>query len=182
MMRIGWLLLAAMLAGGCSTKKEEKPLTLADIAGTVVLESYSTNFTWGYELKGMYIDGMGIVWAYEHHGTPWYPEKLKPGQLSERDMLTKHRDATQIGTVDRQQLLDMARLIAAASRGPVVRGQAATEGRGRLDVAYQFNSEKRLYSEVVLAGTGAQVATNANGQAVALLNYLREVEASVGYK
>jgi hypothetical protein len=39
-----------------------------------------------------------------------------------------------------------------------------------------------MYSEVVLAGTGAQVATNANGQAVALLNYLREVEASVGYQ
>ncbi len=182
MVRVGWWLMTAMLIGACSTAKPEEPLTLADIATTVVLETYSTNLAWGYELKGMYIDGMGAVWAYEHRGTPWYPEKLRVGELSERDMLTKHQGAKQIGTVDRQQLLEMAQLIAGAARGPIVRGQSPTEGRSQVEVAYQFDREKRVYSEVMLFGSGDQVGSNTSPQAVALRNYLHEVEASVGYR
>ncbi|MGD9764194.1 MAG: hypothetical protein AB7V27_10805 [Candidatus Binatia bacterium] len=180
MRRISMGLVVALIGACSAASKDERPLTTADIAGTVVLETYSLNLTWGYELKGMYIDGDGGVWSYSQRGTPWYPEKLKPGELSERDMLTKHRGATQIGTVDLQQLVEMARMIDSASRAPITRGHGNGEGIGSLDVAYRFDREKRVYSEVILAGTGDQIASNPSASAAALRNYLREVERAVG--
>ncbi len=182
-MRMRGLALALLFTlAGCGAMDDPK-ITADDIAGTVVLERYTLQLGWDYRLSGMYIDGDGIVWAYEHHGTPWYPEKLKLGELSERDMVTKHKGARQVGTVDTRTLLDNARLIPAASRGHITRTHADGTGDsgGTLEVAYQLDPTKRLYKEVVLSGSGDRTATNASGEARALLDYLREVERSVGY-
>ena len=115
-----WLALLLLGCAACSTKDADKLLE-REVTGKVLLESYTVEMTWGYKLSGLYVDGDGSVWAYEHTGTPWYPEKLKPGELSERDMLTKHKNAHQIGTVDRKLLLDMAQMIKPAARGKVTR-------------------------------------------------------------
>lgn len=181
--RRGLLIGVAVLAlagAACSTK--EKKITAADIAGTVVLETYRVNFGWNYELKGMYIDGDGGVWAYERHGTPWYPAGIKPGELSERDLLTKHKDARRIGTVDLPRLVEMAGLVPAAAKGRATRSHPAYEGGGSLDVAYTIDRRSRAYTEVILSGTGDLTATNSSGEARALEDYLREVEAQVGYR
>ncbi|MFN8640712.1 MAG: hypothetical protein U0802_03275 [Candidatus Binatia bacterium] len=158
-----------------------RPVTAADIAGMVVLETYRVNLGWSYELKGMFIDGNGDVWAYEQHGTPWYPEKLKTGEVSERDLLTKHKGAQRIGTVDLPMLVEMANQIRGAAKGPVTRAHPEHEGSGSLDVAYILDKPTHTYTEVVLSGTGDLTATNGSGEARALLDYLREVEQTVGY-
>jgi len=183
MMRMRRLALALLCTlAACSTKDDPK-ITAADITGTVVLESYTLQLGWDYRLSGIYIDGDGIVWTYEHNGTPWYPEKLKRGELSERDMVTKHKGARQIGTVDTRTLLDNARLIAAASRGHITRAHDDGTGDtgGTLEVAYRLDTTKRVYKEVILSGSGDRTATNASGEARALLDYLREVQTAVGY-
>jgi hypothetical protein len=168
-----------LLAAGCSTT--EKKVTAADLAGAVVLETYSVDLGWNYELKGMYIDGDGGVWAYEQHGTPWYPEKLKSYELSERDMLTKHKGARRIGTVDQTRLLDVAQQIPAAGRGRITRTHPELEGNGRIDAAYTLDRDTRTYTEIILSGSGDLSATNSSGESRALIDYLREVEAAVGY-
>lgn len=184
MRRRQWLVMGvvvmAVAAAACAAKK--KRLTAADIASTVVLETYQVNLGWNYELKGMFIDGDGGVWAYEQHGTPWYPERLKADELSERDMLTKHKGARQIGTVDVQQLVQMARLISGAAKGRITRSHPENEGSGSLEVAYQLDKLTHTYKQIILAGTGDLMATNSSGEARALIDYLHEVEAQVGYR
>ena len=169
-----------LLAAACSTK--DPKITAADIAGTVVLETYRVDLGWNYQLKGMYIDGNGDVWAYELHGTPWYPEKLKTGEVSERDLLTKHKNATRIGTVDLDLQVQMARQIKGAGRGPITRAHPENEGHGSVDVAYTLDRKTRTYTEIVLSGTGDLTATNGSGEARSLIDYLREVEQAVGYQ
>jgi len=170
---------AAVVLAGCAST--EKKLTAKDIAGAVVLETYSVDLGWNYQLKGMYIDGDGGVWAYEQHGTPWYKEKLKSYELSERDMLTKHKGARRIGTVDQDRLLEMAEQIPAAGRGRITRAHPELEGNGSLDVAFTLDRDSHTYTEIILSGTGDLAATNSSGEARALVDYLREVEAAVGY-
>ena len=170
---------AAVVLAGCAST--ERKLTAKDIAGAVVLETYSVDLGWNYQLKGMYIDGDGGVWAYEQHGTPWYKEKLKSYELSERDMLTKHKGARRIGTVDQDRLLEMAEQIPAAGRGRITRAHPELEGNGSLDVAFTLDRDSHTYTEIILSGTGDLAATNSSGEARALVDYLREVEAAVGY-
>lgn len=169
--------LALVTAAGCASR--QKPITAADIAGTVVLETYTIDLRWGYRLSGLYIDGDGAVWSYEHRGRPWYPERLKAGELNERDMLTRHRGARQIGTVDVPRLVEMARLIPRAAEGRVVRAHESDEGSGTLDVAYMLDRESRVYSEVVLGGSGERLATNSSPEARTLSHYLHEVAATL---
>lgn len=172
---------ALALALVACTSREKQRLTAADIADTVVLETYRVNLGWQYELKGMYIDGNGGVWAYAQHGTPWYPEKLKTGEVSERDLLTKHKGAQRIGTVDLGLLVQMAEQIPGAQKGRVTRAHPELEGSGWLDVAYTLDRHSRTYTEVVLAGGGDLTAANDSGEAQSLLDYLREVQQAVGY-
>ena len=179
----GLLIGAAVLAlagAGCSTK--QKKITAADIAGTVVLETYRVNLGWNYQLTGMYIDGDGGVWSYELHGTPWYPERIKPDELSERDLLTKHKNAQRIGTVDLPQLVEMARLVPGAAKGRITRSHPEYEGGGSLDVAYTLDRKTHTYKEIILSGSGDLTATNDSGESRALEDYLREVEQQVGYR
>jgi hypothetical protein len=180
-MRAMWVLLVgvALVLAGCSSA--DKKLTAKDIAGAVVLETYSVDLGWNYQLKGMYIDGDGGVWAYEQHGTPWYKEKLKSYELSERDMLTKHKGARRIGTVDQTRLLEMAEQIPAAGRGRITRAHPELEGNGSLDVAFTLDRDSHTYTEIILSGTGDLAATNSSGEARALVDYLREVAEAVGY-
>ncbi len=171
--------LAVVMAAGCASREPQR-IEAKDIAGTVVLETYTVDLRWGYKLSGLYIDGDGAVWTYEHRGTPWYPERLKSGELSERDMLTKHKGARQIGTVDVPRLVEMARLIPGAARGRITRSyEGGDDGSGTLDVAYTLDRERRLYTEVVLAGSSDLLATNASPEARALRAYLREVAAAL---
>lgn len=178
----GMVLVLALALAACSTRDDER-LTAGDIAGAVVLETYTVQLGWDYRLSGMYIDGDGVVWAYEHHGTPWYPEKLKPGELSERDMVTKHKGARQIGSVDMRTLLDMAQLIAGAGRGRIIRAHVDATGDtgGTVEVAYELDRDRRVYKEITLAGSGDRAATNSSGEARALLDWLRQVQTAVGY-
>ena len=170
----------ALAGAACSTK--QKKITAADITGTVVLETYRVDLGWDYQLKGMYIDGDGGVWAYEMHGTPWYPERLKPDEMSERDMVTKHKNAQRIGTVDLPQLVDMARLVPGAAKGPITRSHPENQGGGSIDIAYMLDRPTHTYKEIILTGSGDLAATNASGESRALEDYLREVEQQVGYR
>ncbi len=180
-MRRAWIALALLGCAACSIFKSDADRLLdRAVTGKVLLESYTVEMTWGYELSGVYIDSDGGVWAYEHAGTPWYPEKLKPGELSERDMLTKHANPRKIGTVDRTLLHDMAQMIKPAVRGTVTRAAGSSAGTGSLEVAYLFDPDAATYHEIILAGQGDRVATNSAPEAQVLLDYLREVMQLVG--
>jgi hypothetical protein len=172
--------LALVLAGaGCSTME---PVTAADIKNAVVLEQTTWDLGWNYSMHGMYIMGDGTVWSYEQHGAPWYPEKLKAGEMHERDMLAKHKGARQIGTVDPSLLLDMAQLIPQADKGPITKAAGSAEGGGTLRVAYHLDRDKKIYREIILEGTGDKSATNDSSAAETLLSYLQNVQQAVGYR
>jgi hypothetical protein len=173
-----WIALLLLAGVGCSAKTEMERLLDNEVTGDVLLESYSVETTWGYKLSGMYIAADGTVWSYAHSGTPWYPDKLKPGRLSARDMLTKHKGARQIGTVDPKLLRDMAAMIKPAARGKVTRPPPAAAG-GTLEVAYLFDPRLSTYREIILAGQGDSVATNSAPESKMLLHYLRQVQRLV---
>lgn len=175
-----WMMIAllALGAAGCSSRADE-PLTDRDIAGAVLFETYEVDFSFNYKLRGTYIDGDGLVWSYDHSGTPWYPSGLKPGELSAKDMLSKHRNAVQIGTVDRALLLDMAQMIKPASRGKIVKLPILGSSGGKLEVAYIYDKSDGSYTEVILAGSGDRAATNSAAEAKVLLDYMHEVNGLV---
>jgi len=179
-----WMAMAvvAVALAGCSTA--DKPVAAADLRGAVVLETTTWESEFNYVMRGMYIDGEGKVWSYAQHGTPWYPDRLKYGEMSERDMLAKHKGARQIGTVDPKLLLDMAQLIPDAARGPITRAAPSGDGggSGTLDVAYRLDRDTKVYRQIILAGAGDRMATNENSSAAILLDYLREVQRLVGYE
>lgn len=164
---------------GCSSTSELDRLIDREVTGKILLESYTIEMTFGYKLSGMYIQSDGTVWKYEHTGTPWYPDKLRPGELSARDMLTKHKGARQIGTVDTKLLHDMSEMIKPAARGKVVRPVGSGDSGGSLDVAYLYNPGTSVYREIILAGQGDRVASNSAPEAQMLVDYLREVQALV---
>jgi hypothetical protein len=178
-MRRAWVMMVLLGCAACSMKSDEEALLDREVPGKVLFESYTVEMTWGYKLSGMYIDDNGTVWAYEYTGTPWYPEKLKPGELSERDMLTKHKDARQIGTVDRQLLGDMTRVIKPAARGTIVHASGPGAVSGSLEVAYLFDPDASTYHEIILAGEGDRIATNSAPEAQLLLDYLRQVKEAL---
>jgi len=174
-----WIVLVLIGCVACSANSERARLIDREITGQVLFESYSIDQTWSYKLSGMYIAADGTVWAYEQTGTPWYPEKIKPGELYEKDMLTKHRNAHQVGTVDRTLLRHMADLIKPVARGKVTSAAGSAYGNSSLDVAYLFNPDTSVYSEIILAGRGDRVATNSAPEAQTLLDYIRDVQQQV---
>jgi len=176
-MRMGRALtIVGLLAVAACSMSETDRLIDRETTGDVLLESYSIDQTWGYKLSGMYINADGTVWEYEQTGTPWYPEKLKPGELYERDMLTKHKNARQIGTVDVTLLDDIAKMIKPAARGKMTRAHGSSWGDGSYEVAYLFDPDASTYREIILAGQGAQPASNSAPEARLLLQYLRDVQ------
>lgn len=174
--------MAALALAGCGAADKQRPVAAADLRGAVVLETTTWSYEFNYVMRGMYIDGDGGVWAYEQHGTPWYPDHLKAGELSERDMLAKHEGARRIGSVDPALLLDMAQLVPRAAKGPITRASTSGDASGTLEVAYQLDRDRKRYTEIILAGSGARTATNDSHAAAALLDYLREVQRLVGYQ
>ncbi len=182
-----WVVRAALLAslvGGCSSADKLEPVTAADIKHAVVLEQTTWDLGWNYSMHGMYIDGDGKVWSFEQHGQPWYPEKLKQGEMSERDMLAKHKGARQIGTVDPKMLLDMAQMIPAAENAKITRaaGSGDGDGDGTLVVAYKLDRDTKVYHEIILTGSGEKTATNSSESAKVLVDYLEDVQKLVGYQ
>jgi len=177
-----WIAALLVLAIGCSAKGDaERDLDRnvdREVTGDVLLESYAIDMTWGYKLNGMYITADGKVWSYERT-KPWYPERIKTGQLSRRDMLTKHEGATQIGTVDPVHLRDVAMMIKPAAQGPVTKAGDVGAGGGAVDVAYLYDPDARVYYEVILSGEGDRVASNSAPEAQLLLDYLHEVKGLV---
>lgn len=180
MRRFG-MAMALLLIAACSTTRDEDRRLDREVTGAVLFETYTVDLTWGYRLSGTYIDGDGGVWSYARSGSPWYPERLKPGELSERDMLTKHAGAQRIGTVDRAQLREIAQLIKPAAAGPIHSAAAIGAGSGTVEVAYLYDPSSSSYREIILAGDGERVASNAAPEARLLLDYLREVQGAVGH-
>ena len=178
-MRRIWMALVLLGCTACSTSGSKDSFFDHEVTGDVLLESYSVDLTWGYKMSGMYIDSNATVWAYEHTGTPWYPEHIESGELSERDMLTKHKGARQIGTVDPQLLHDMAKMIKPAGRGKITHAANTGAGSGSLEVAYLLDPDHSTYREIILAGQGDRVATNSAPEAKILLDYLRDVQTLV---
>ncbi|MDX2169208.1 MAG: hypothetical protein SF182_19215 [Deltaproteobacteria bacterium] len=178
-----WMVIAALAlsVAGCSTNEFE-PVKASEIKNAVVLEQTTWDLGWSYSMHGMYIMGDGTVWSFQQSGNPWYPEKLKQGQMTERDMLAKHKGARQIGTVDPSLLLDMAQLIPRAKKGPITRAAGSGDGGGTLRVAYQLDREDNTYTEIILDGTGDKTATNDSAAAETLLSYLQNVQQAVGYR
>jgi hypothetical protein len=178
-MKSGVIALALLSCAACSLENDAARLLERQVTGEVLFESYTVEMTWGYQISGMYIDADGSVWAYEHSGTPWYPEKLRPGELSARDMLTKHKNPRQIGSVDPAQLRDIAAMIKPAARGTITRPTGSSAGTSSLEVAYLFDPTSSVYREIILAGQGDRVASNSAPEAQLLVDYLRDVKRLV---
>ena len=176
-----WIAALVLLAAGCPKGDAASDLDRnfrREKTGDVLFESYAIDMTFGYNLSGMYITSDGRVWKYERT-TPWYADRIKPGTLSRRDMLTRHEGATQIGTVDPTHLRDVAVLIKPAANGPITKWSDVGAGSGTVDLAYLYNPESGTYYEVILAGSGERVASNSAPEARLLLDYLRDVKALV---
>ena len=149
--------------------------------GRILFETVRLKMSWGYELRGIYIDAEGLIWEFTRD-EPWYPDEQRTSVVRETDLLKKYDGATRAGSVDPRVLAKMVALIAGAADGPMTREPISFERSGRLDLAYTYDSRRGAYRPVFLAGGGEWVARNYSSEARELVAWLREVEEAIGFE
>jgi hypothetical protein len=170
-----WVLAAwVVLIGGCAGTDEDD----ARGGGRYLFDVYEENFSWGYTLRGFYVDRNGDVWSYDHSDERWLPGDGAV-RLSEADLKEKFDHGRKVLTLGAKVVRDKLRLIDVASRGGIARFSQSRD-RGRYAwVAYQYDPDRRNYRVVVLGADGDWIESNSTSAAQELVAWLNEVKQKV---
>lgn len=170
MMKKRVILAMLLLCQGC--------LTSPDVSGnasgeqTFLFEISYTNYAWGYQLRGLYIDRQGQVYSYDHSHAVWQPSD--PQAYTEEELLQKFESRKELtGTVEEDTLAGMFRLIESASQGrlsePV---QKCADAGTTAYLAYRFDKDSGKYISVLLYQTGDWAQKNLSDSAKTLYEWL----------
>jgi len=135
-------------------------------------EMTHANYAWVKQLRGVYIDRQGDVYAYDHSHAMWEP--ADPDAYTAEELLQKFdSQKDHIGTVDAATLRRMTALIDAAAQGrlsePV--NECADAGITAY-LAYQFDRNSGKYLPVVLYQAGDWAQKNLSDEAATLSEWL----------
>jgi hypothetical protein len=171
-----WTVLALVVAIGACAGTDEDDARGA--TGRYVFDVYEENFSWGYTLRGFYVDRNGDVWSYDHSDERWIPGDGAV-RLTEADLKEKFDNGRKVLTLGAGAVRDKLRLINSASRGGISRFSQSRD-RGRYAwVAYQYDPDRRNYRVVVLGADGDWIETNSTSAAQELVAWLKEVKQRV---
>ncbi len=149
-------------------------------AQRIFCERSYTNFAWGFQHRGIYVDSEGDVFRYEYQRDDrvWSPKQ--PDSPTEQELEDKYNHGRKaIGKVGPQELHEKYRLVEPASRGRlskhVQRGADQGESVSR---CYLLDAAAGRYKEVELKVAGDWSYENPAPSAKELTKWLESLEAS----
>jgi hypothetical protein len=167
-------LLAAL---SCSTA--ESRLQAPAIEDFYCENSY-TNFAWGYQHRGRYVDGQGRVFAFGGESSsssvaPWAPSRPETPTQQELEQKYSH-NRRQVGTVDAKDLTRVRRWLAEARHGSLSKKVQRGADRGASSRACWIRGAgSDRYQQVELDVTGDWTYTNSAPAAGELVRWLVSV-------
>lgn len=148
------ILAIAFGAAICSIDAQDsKPTGDHGVPGSIeqkfLCERSYTNFAWGYQHSGTYVDSDAHVYRYkaERQVTP-----KQDGALTEAELEAKHSQGrTLLRTVPTEDVARMRRLIADASRGPYSeKVQRGADAGATVISCYLYDETAKTYREIEL--------------------------------
>jgi hypothetical protein len=148
------VLAAALCMAICSIDAQSsKPVDDRGVPASVeqkfLCERSYTNFAWGYQHSGTYVDNDARVYRYkaERQVTPKHD-----GALTEAELEAKHSQGrTLLRTVPPEDIARMRRLIVDASKGPYSeKVQRGADAGATVISCYLYDETAKTYSEIEL--------------------------------
>jgi hypothetical protein len=138
-----------------------------------------TNFAWGFQHRGIYVDGRGTVYsyAYQRGEKPW--SRGRDAMLTEQALEEKYRHSRKVvGAVDPRELQEKVRLIGVASQGEYSeRVQRGADQGGTASLCYLYDAVTDRYRPVELKVEGDWNSENLSPSAKELVRWLETLGA-----
>ena len=136
------------------------------------------NFAWGYQRRGVVLDGDGRVWRYEFKGTPaslpnpWHAKDL--GALTEEELRQRYNGAVDTGKrVSADDIAQHMVLIHDAARAsPTTPRNAGADMGTYMLYCFERNAAGATYRQVLIDQKGDFESTNPSSAAKALAAWL----------
>lgn len=168
-------LLAASFVLGILGQDASRP-DVDQIPQRFVCERSYTNFAWGYQHGGIFVDRDGRVYRFAVRGRTSLAPASADG-LTEGEMEAKFGpDATLLRSVSRDELLAMVRLIPAAAKGSYSEREPVSRDRGALVSACYLVDAAHRYRRVELEVTGDWKYRNLAPEAQKLAAWLASLD------
>jgi hypothetical protein len=144
----------------------------------VYCERSYTNFAWGYQHNGIYIDPQGNLYSYKYHRTdkPWSPKQAE--SPTEPELEDKYSHGRQlIRTIEPQEWQAKRKLLVAASNGQMsARKQRGADMGANVCRCYVFDEASSHYKEVELRVRGDWSYENLAPSAKELADWLESLQ------
>lgn len=152
-------------------------VSVEHISQRFICERSYTNFAWGYQHGGIFVDRDGRVYRFAVRGTA----RLAPAStddLDEAELEAKFGpDRTLLRTVPKDELLAMFRLIPAAAKGRNSESVSVSRDRGALvSACYLFDTTKQRYRRIELDVKGDREYRNLAPEAHTLAEWLATLD------
>ena len=180
MKRLALTLPALASLCACTTGAADGPIASGPSQRWICGSEYE-NFAWGYQRRGVVLDGEGHVWSYDFKGTPtslpnpWRPKDLNV--LTEEELRVRYNGAVDTGQrVDPDDIARHIALIIDASKTLPGEGRHAGADMGETTVyCLARNVPYATYRQVLLDQKGDIETANPSSSARALSSWLAGV-------
>jgi hypothetical protein len=150
----------------------------------VICERSYTNFAWGYQHQGIYVDRHGNLYryAYQRGDHPWSPQR--PDSPTPQELEAKYdHGRTLIRRIDPQELLKMFSLVKPASKGRYSkRVQRGADQGAIVSQCYVFDGATGRYRAIELKVAGDWHYENLAPSAKELAQWLESLQATVAQR
>jgi hypothetical protein len=165
-------------APDAETHQPQSPLPKPSMKHRIFCEKSYTNFAWGYQHRGVYVDPQGNLYSYASAAgdKPWSPETGSP---TEQELERKYsRGRKLIRKIDPQELLEKYRLVEPATKGQFSKRVQEGADRGEIvSQCYSFDAATGRYKEVEFKVEGDWSYENVAPSAKALAQWLESLKA-----
>jgi len=144
-----------------------------------LFERSYTNFAWGYQHAGIYLDNQGNVYSYAYQmgEKPWSPQQADSFTEPELEERYSHGRKL-VRTIDSKELLEKYRLIGQASKGQYSkRLQRGADQGAYVSSCYVYDEATGRYKEIELRVKGDWNYENLSPAARELAEWLESLKA-----
>lgn len=173
-------LLLILLSPGISTPRRQPTPT----PQKVYCERSYTNFAWGYQHKGIYLDPQGNLYSYSYQpkDKPWSPKQDDAPTATELEDKYSHGRKL-IRKLDSQEWQAKIRLLTAASNGQMSkRKQSGADMGSNVCRCYVVDAAGQKFKQVELRVQGDWSYENLAPSAKMLADWLESLSASAEKK
>jgi hypothetical protein len=167
-------------SGAADSQTDESQRSLPEPSNTpkIFCERSYTNFAWGYQHRGVYVDPQGNVYSYAYAAgdKPWSPRTDSPAEQELEEKYSHGRKF--VKKIAPQELVNKYRLVELASTGQYSKRVQQGADRGAyVSRCYVFDTATDRYKEVELKVEGDWSYENLAPSAKQLTTWLESLNA-----